>query len=140
MKTKGVPVFMDAFMVSAILLAWTSPAEPPATVKSWLATWTGRPRDASATGDDAIGGQVFVGHAEELAVVLGEEAGFLEGIAVQQKGDALARGEFAALVLLGNSLGSAAEFQAVAGIPEFRNLAGSEWYSPHGKPPFVFKY
>ena len=43
MKTNGVPVFMDAFMVSAILSACTSPAEPPATVKSWLATCTGRP-------------------------------------------------------------------------------------------------
>jgi len=30
MNTNGVPVFIEAFIVSAILLAWTSPAEPPA--------------------------------------------------------------------------------------------------------------
>ncbi len=43
MKTKGVPVLSDARIISTILSQWTSPADPPATVKSWLATWTGRP-------------------------------------------------------------------------------------------------
>src|ERR1039457_1057922 len=43
MKTNGEPVFSEDVMVSAILPACTSPAEPPATVKSWLATCTSRP-------------------------------------------------------------------------------------------------
>ena len=30
-------------IISAILSQWTSPAAPPATVKSWLARWTRRP-------------------------------------------------------------------------------------------------
>jgi hypothetical protein len=34
MNTNGVPVLWEYRMASAILLPWTSPAEPPATVKS----------------------------------------------------------------------------------------------------------
>ena len=30
MKTKGVPVFIDAFIMSAILSQWTSPADAAA--------------------------------------------------------------------------------------------------------------
>src|ERR1035438_9694937 len=111
MNTNGVPVFIAAFMVSAILLACTSPAEPPATVKSWLARWTGRPpmrprpvtrrwsghrppANAAAPGDHSIGGQILVAHAEEPAVVLGEQPRLLKGIAVPQERDALPRGQF----------------------------------------------
>ncbi len=43
MKTNGDPVFSDISIVSAILVECTSPAAPPATVKSWLARWTRRP-------------------------------------------------------------------------------------------------
>ena len=47
MKTNGEPVFRDCSMISAILIEWTSPAEPPATVKSWLARCTSRPSTAA---------------------------------------------------------------------------------------------
>jgi len=43
MKMNGVPVVSDAFRVSVTLMECASPAEPPMTVKSWLARWTGRP-------------------------------------------------------------------------------------------------
>ena len=46
MKTNGVPVARLARSIAATLLEWISPALPPATVKSWLATWTGRPSTA----------------------------------------------------------------------------------------------
>ena len=90
--------------------------------------------DAAAPGDHSIGGQVFIAHAEELAVMFGEQARFLEGIPIQQQGDAFPRGEFAALVLLGDALHPAPEFQPVAGLPEIGNLVGSHWYAPRGSP------
>ena len=37
MKTKGLPVISDCCMISATLVECSSPAEPPSTVKSWLA-------------------------------------------------------------------------------------------------------
>ena len=43
MKTNGEPVFSDCSMISATLMECTSPAEPPDTVKSWLARCTRRP-------------------------------------------------------------------------------------------------
>src|ERR1035438_4245558 len=171
MNTNGVPVFMDAFMVSAILLACTSPAEPPATVKSrseraflharaarivdeherrpglhgrfhgvgdlvgmHLARRAARhgeilacqmdrpPANAAAPGDHSIGGQILVAHAEEPAVVLGEQPRLLKGIAVQQQRDALPCGQFSAFVLLGGALRPAPQFEPVPGLPELRSL------------------
>ena len=43
MKMNGVPVDSDASSISVTLMEWVSPAEPPITVKSWLARWMGRP-------------------------------------------------------------------------------------------------
>ena len=43
MKMMGSPVFMASSWISAILRAVASPTAPPATVKSWLAAYTGRP-------------------------------------------------------------------------------------------------
>ena len=43
MKTNGLPVLSDSFIMSAILWLCISPAAPPATVKSWLARWISRP-------------------------------------------------------------------------------------------------
>ena len=80
------------------------------------------PGDSSASGDHAIGGQIFIGHAEEFAVVFGEQSRFLEGIAIQQQGHAFARGELSALVLLGGALEPASQLQPVAGLPEIGNL------------------
>ena len=44
MKTNGVPFSSAPCIASATLAECISPAEPPATVKSWLARWIGRPR------------------------------------------------------------------------------------------------
>ncbi len=43
MKTNGLPVLSDSFIMLAILSQCISPAAPPATVKSWLARWMRRP-------------------------------------------------------------------------------------------------
>ena len=48
MKTNGDPVFRACCMISATFVEWISPAEPPATVKSWLARWTSRPPTEAA--------------------------------------------------------------------------------------------
>ena len=37
MNTKGLPVISDCCMISATFVECSSPAEPPRTVKSWLA-------------------------------------------------------------------------------------------------------
>ena len=60
--------------------------------------------DPPAAGDHAIGRQVLLAHAEELRVVLGEQARFLKGVAIQQEGHPLPRGKLPALVLLGCAL------------------------------------
>ena len=46
MKTNGVPDLSADSIISTTFLECISPAEPPATVKSWLAMWTGRPSTA----------------------------------------------------------------------------------------------
>ena len=43
MKTNGLPVCSERSITSATLWQCSSPAEPPRTVKSWLARWTRRP-------------------------------------------------------------------------------------------------
>ena len=75
------------------------------------------PGDPPAPGDHSIGRQILIAHAEEFAVVLGEQPRFLEGIAIQQQGHAFPRGEFSALVLLGGALRPAPQFQPVPGLP-----------------------
>src|ERR1039458_9257127 len=66
MKTNGEPVFSEDVMVSAILPACTSPAEPPATVKSWLATCTSRPSIRPL----AVGRKNFYGSGSEWSGAL----------------------------------------------------------------------
>src|ERR1039458_1077193 len=143
MNTNGVPVFIAAFMVSAILLACTSPAEPPATVKSWLARWTGRPPMRPRPVTTPSAGKTFsptpkkppLCFAEDPAVVLGEQPRFLKGIAVQHQRHALPRGKFSALVLLGGALRPAPQFEPVPGLPELRSLVGGHLVcSPAGSP------
>ena len=46
MKMNGVPVIRLAFIMATTFWECTSPALPPATVKSWEATCTGRPKTA----------------------------------------------------------------------------------------------
>ena len=48
MNTNGLPVFSERCITSATLSECTSPAEPPMTVKSWLARWTRRPSTEAA--------------------------------------------------------------------------------------------
>src|SRR5208337_2365984 len=48
MKMNGLPVCSASSITSATLWQWSSPAEPPRTVKSWLARWTSRPSIAAA--------------------------------------------------------------------------------------------
>src|ERR1039458_4973 len=56
MKTNGEPVFNECIMISATLIECTSPAAPPATVKSWLARWISRPAtDAAPVASPAVG-------------------------------------------------------------------------------------
>ena len=120
MKTKGVPVFMDGFHGVGNLVGVHLARGAAGDGEILAGDMNGASGDSSAAGDHAIGGQVFVAHAEESAVVLGEEARFLEGVAIQQKGHALPRGKLAALVLLVGALGSAPQFQPVPCCPRDR--------------------
>ena len=44
MQTKGDPVRSAMLAAAAIFSACNSPIVPPRMVKSWLATWTNRPK------------------------------------------------------------------------------------------------
>ena len=59
MKTKGDPVLSDCCMISATLMECTSPAEPPDTVKSWLARCTRRPPIDAAPVTTPSAGKLF---------------------------------------------------------------------------------
>ena len=100
-------------MVSAILLAWTSPAEPPATVKSWLAKCTIRPSTRAPPGNHAIGGQFLLRHAEVLRPVRREESRLLESIGVEQQCETFAGRQLSGVVLLFDPLCSTSEFHAL---------------------------
>jgi len=65
--------------------------------------------DRGGTGDHAISGQGLSGHAEERGAVGGEEAGLVEAVGVDQRGDAFACRELAGLALLVEALDAAAE-------------------------------
>src|ERR1039458_961933 len=58
----------------------------------------------SAPGDDAVGGEGFIGHPKQRGAVLCEEAGFLKGIAIEKGGQPLPGGELALTVLLGRAV------------------------------------
>ena len=73
-----------ACIIAATLSECTSPAEPPATVKSWLATWTGRPSTVPAPVTTPSAGRSVLGHPEVGRLVLGEHAGLLEAARVEQ--------------------------------------------------------
>jgi hypothetical protein len=67
------------------------------------------PVDRAVTGDDAVAEHLFALHAEVGAAVLDELVPFLEAALVQQQLQALARGQFAAVVLGVDALLPAAE-------------------------------
>ena len=85
MKTNGVPVFSDSSITSATLSECTSPAEPPPTVKSWLARWISRPSTVRRAGDHAVGREFLAGHAELGCAVLGEQAELLEAVRIDER-------------------------------------------------------
>ena len=55
--------------------------------------------DRAPAGDDAVAGDLGLLHAEVVTAVLDEHVELLERALVEQEFDALARGQFAALVL-----------------------------------------
>src|SRR5271165_1459565 len=117
-KMKGLPVFMESFIISVILAQCTSPAAPPAT--EVLAGKVHQPAiDCGATCDHTVRWQLFVCHTEVSGAMLGEEADFLKAIAINQLVDALARGQLTRFMLLLNALFAAAFPELRSFLPEF---------------------
>jgi hypothetical protein len=101
------------FIISTILSPWTSPSAPPPTVKSWLATWTRRPSIAPEPVTTPSPGMSLPSMPKVRAAVLCEAVALVERPGVEQDVDALARGEVACGVVLGDALGAAAQHQHV---------------------------
>ena len=74
--------------------------------------------DGAPAGDHAVAGDLGVFHAEVVGAVLDEHVELLEGVLVHQELDALARGQFAALVLRLDAPHPAAAACAVAALFE----------------------
>ena len=75
--------------------------------------------DRTPAGDDAVAGDLLLLHAEIGRAVLDEHVEFLERAFVEEDVDALARGEFAALVLGVDAILAAAEPGDLAAALEF---------------------
>ena len=107
-------------MILQIFSAATSETLPPMTVKSWAKTQTGAPFDLGVAGDDGVAGEALLVDAEVGGAVQDEGVELLERAGVDEQGDALARGELAALVLGLDAALAAAEgrllFAALAGL------------------------
>ena len=74
--------------------------------------------DGGGAGDDAVGRDLLAGQAEVDLAVLGEQADLLEAAGIDQGVDALAGGELALLLLLGQALGPAALLEALCVLAE----------------------
>ncbi len=74
--------------------------------------------DGGGAGDDAVGGDLLAGQAEVDLAVLGEQADLLEAARIDEGVDALAGGELALLLLLGQALGAAALLEALPVLAE----------------------
>ena len=74
--------------------------------------------DGGGAGDDAVGGDLLAGHAEVDLAVLGEQADLLEAAGIDEGVDALAGGELALLLLLGQAVGAAALPEALLLLAE----------------------
>ena len=96
-------------MISATLMECTSPAEPPETVKSWLARWTRRPLTEAAPVTTPSAGKSLSGHAEQRGAMFGEQSGLFETVRIDQRFHSFARRQLAALVLLLQPLLAAAQ-------------------------------
>ena len=112
----GARIFSAMSWILVIFAACVSDSEPPNTVKSLANTNTGAAVHRAPAGDDAIAGHLRLLHAEIVAAVLDEHVELLEGPAVEQDLDPLARRELAARVLSRDPLLAAAE-------PRFRDAA-----------------
>ena len=75
--------------------------------------------DRAPAGDDAVAGDLGLFHAEVVGAVLDEHVEFLERALVEQQFDALARGQFAALVLGLDARLAAAQPRLVAPLLQF---------------------
>ena len=121
-----MPVFSDCSMISATLTECTSPAEPPATVKSWLARWTSRPSTDAAPVTTPSAGKLLVGHAEQRCAVLGEQTRFPRSCPESTSAvDPLAGGQLALFVLLLELVGAAAQLHLLARSRSFSTRSPS---------------
>ena len=133
MKTKGEPVFSDCSMISATLMECTSPAEPPDTVKSWLARWTRRPPTEAAPVTTPSAGKSLAGHAEQRGAMLGEQSGLFEAVRIDQRIDSLARRQLAALALLFQLVLAAAQHGFAGALAELGDSSPALYEWPYDK-------
>jgi hypothetical protein len=82
-----------------IFCACVSDSEPPKTVKSLEKTKTAAAVHRAPAGDDPVARDLHPVHAEIARPVLDEHVELLERAVIEQKFDAFAGGELAALVL-----------------------------------------
>ncbi len=66
--------------------------------------------DGGASGHDAIGGKILVGHPEQRRAMTREQRQLLEAALIDETLDPFARGELARLMLLFSALLAAAKF------------------------------
>ena len=95
----GARAFIAMSWILMIFCACVSDSEPPNTVKSLAKTNTVRPLTVPQPVTTPSPGIFGLLHAEFGGAMLDEHVEFLERALVHQEFDALARGEFAALVL-----------------------------------------
>ncbi len=86
-------------MTLQIFCAYTSPREPPKTVKSWEKTQTFRPEHLPVAGDHPVPQRLVLLQPEVVGAVYPVAVELDEGALVEQQLDALAGGELAALAL-----------------------------------------
>ena len=119
MKTNGLPVLRDSLHhvgdLERVDLAGRAAQDGEV-----LAGEVDEPAvDGGGAGDDAVGGDLLAGQAEVDLPVLGEQADLLEAAGIDEGVDALAGGELALLLLLGQALGAAALLEVL-----FRSCGG----------------
>ena len=140
MKTNGVPVFERVLHGVGDLVA-VHFAGRAAGHREILAGDVDRAAvDLAAAGDHAIGRQRLVGHAEQQGAVLRKEAHFLEGVAIEQVSEALARGQLAFAMLLGGALRSAAGAHALPRLLRAPRCCPSESCWPSSDKKVLNRY
>ena len=114
----GALAFIAMSWILMIFCAWVSDSEPPNTVKSLANTKVLRPLTVPQPVTTPSPGTLDLLHAEFDRAVLDEHVELLERALVEQKLDALARGQLAAGVLRLDALLAAAELGAGAALFE----------------------